>query len=225
MTLSKPIIFTAGLIIGAGSGVLATWQYFKQKYEKQASEEIQEALDYIRESSDYRANTINDDDAEINTLTPEERKERLLENERKTTNYASMYKNKQDPDPAIQADFRQAEDLAEVESDDETPEEQANKEHQENRNKPPRIISLEEYENLPAYISRETLYYYHYDEIVADDNEEEIPDPETYIGDALDKYNFRENEDEQIIFVLNPRLDKAYEIQRVMGAFTDGNGF
>lgn len=223
MTLNKPIIFAAGLIVGAGSGVLVTWQYFKQKYEKQAQEEIQDALDYIQETSNYRGNNLVEDDAEINpvALTDEERKERLLRNEELTTNYASMYKNKQDPDPNIQMDFREAE-LDEGDDEEETPEQEANHQHQENRNKPPRIISVEEYENLPAYIERDTLYYYHYDEIVADDNEEEIVDPESLIGDALDKYGFRDS-DESIIFVFNPAIDTAYEIQRVMGAFTDGN--
>ena len=111
MTLNKPIIFAAGLIVGAGSGVLATWQYFKQKYEKQAQEEIQEALDYIQETSNYRGSNLVEDDAEINpvALTDEERKKRLLRNEEITTNYASMYKNKQEPDPNIQMDFREAE--------------------------------------------------------------------------------------------------------------------
>ena len=220
--MNKPIIFVAGLIVGAGSGVLATWQYFKQKYEAQAQEEIQDALDYIRETQPYgyRGESIMEDDAEINPTDSnlDEIKEKLLKNEAQTTNYASMYKNKE-VDP-VQAKFKEAEDLAEVDTDEETPEEQANREHQENRNKPPQIISVEEYENLPAYITHETLYYYHYDEIVTDDNDNEIPDPETYIGDALDKYGFRES-DEAIIFVMNYATDTAYEIQRVMGGYTD----
>ena len=221
--MNKPIIFVAGLIVGAGSGVLATWQYFKQKYEAQAQEEIQDALDYIRETQPYgyKGESIMEDDAEINPTDSnlDEIKEKLLKNEAQTTNYASMYKNKNEVDP-VQAKFKEAEDLAEVETDEETPEEQANREHQENRNKPPQIISVEEYENLPAYITHETLYYYHYDEIVTDDNDNEIPDPETYIGDALDKYGFRES-DEAIIFVMNYATDTAYEIQRVMGGYTD----
>lgn len=222
MTVNKPIIFAAGLIVGAGSGVLATWQYFKQKYQKMADDVINDALDYLQESEGYRTDTsLPEDDAEVNpvALTDEERKARLLENERVTTNYASMYKNKQEADPNIKMDFREA-DI--TDDDEETPEEQANREHQENRNKPPRIISIEEYENLPAYVERETLYYYHYDSIVADDNEEEVIEPERLIGDALDKYGFRDS-DESIIFVFNPSIDTAYEIQRVMGAWTDQN--
>ena len=221
--MNKPIIFVAGLIVGAGSGVLATWQYFKQKYEAQAQEEIQDALDYVRESQPYgyRGEQIMDDDAEINPTDSnlDEIKEKLLKNEAQTTNYASMYKKKNEVDP-VQEKFREAEDLADVETNEETPEEQANREHQENRNKPPQIISVEEYENLPAYITHEVLYYYHYDEIVTDDDDNEIPDPETYIGDALDKYGFRES-DEPIIFVMNHATDTAYEIQRVMGGYTD----
>lgn len=104
----------------------------------------------------------------------------------------------------------------------ETENEEAFDEHRKNLNKPPKIISYETYENLPAYIDHEILYFYAYDEMLCDDNEEPIEEPERLIGDALTKYGFIDNE-ERIIFVMNYAMDTCYEIQKVDASWTDSH--
>lgn len=114
-------------------------------------------------------------------------------------------------------------DAAYVECDDFksiSPEEEVFDEHQKNKNKPPKIISAEDYSNLPAHINQEVLYFYAYDEILTDDEEEPIEDPAILIGDALTKYGFADN-DEQIIFVMNYATDTCYEIQKVDANWTE----
>lgn len=106
------------------------------------------------------------------------------------------------------------------ENSDYTPEEQAFDEHQKNKNKPPKIISAEAYSNLPAHIDQEVLYFYAYDEMLCDDNEEPIDEPERLVGDSLTKYGFVDNE-ERLIFVMNYSLDTCYEIQKVDSSWTD----
>lgn len=101
-------------------------------------------------------------------------------------------------------------------------EEDAFDEHQKNKNRPPKIISVEAYGDLPAYIDHEVLYFYSYDEMLCDDNEEPVEEPERLIGDALTKYGFIDN-DEEIIFVMNYALDTSYEIQKVYASWTDSH--
>lgn len=106
--------------------------------------------------------------------------------------------------------------------DDTSPEEEAFDEHRKNMNKPPKIISAEAYSNLPAYIEQEVLYFYAYDEVLCDENEEEIEEPAILIGDALTKYDFVDS-DERILFVMNYATDTCYEIQKVDASWTDSH--
>lgn len=102
----------------------------------------------------------------------------------------------------------------------ETPEEEAFEEHQKNKNRPPKIISAEAYGELPAHIDKEVLYFFAEDEMLTDDNEEPVEEPERLVGDALTKYGFNES-DEMIIFVMNYNLDTCYEIQKLDSSWTD----
>lgn len=114
-------------------------------------------------------------------------------------------------------------DAAYVECDDFksiSPEEEIFDNYQKNKNKPPKIISAEDYSNLPAHIDQEVLYFYAYDEMLTDDEEEPVEDPAILIGDALTKYGFADN-DEQIIFVMNYATETCYEIQKVDASWTD----
>lgn len=102
----------------------------------------------------------------------------------------------------------------------ETQEEEAFEEHQKNKNRPPKIISAEAYGELPAHIEKEVLYFFAQDEMLTDDNEEPVEEPERLVGDALTKYGFNESE-EMIIFVMNYNLDTCYEIQKLDSSWTD----
>ena len=102
----------------------------------------------------------------------------------------------------------------------ETPEEEAFEEHQKNKNRPPKIISAEAYGELPAHIDKEVLYFFAQDEMLTDDNEEPVEEPERLVGDSLTKYGFNES-DEMIIFVMNYSLDTCYEIQKLDSSWTD----
>lgn len=98
--------------------------------------------------------------------------------------------------------------------------EEAFNEHMKNRNKPPKIISADTYSSLPSYIDQEVLYFYALDEVLTDENEDILEEPERFVGDALTKYGFIDN-DEQIIFVMNYELDTCYEIQKLDMSWTD----
>lgn len=102
----------------------------------------------------------------------------------------------------------------------EVSEEQAFDDHRKNMNKPPKIISAEAYSNLPAHIDQQVMFFYYYDEVLCDENEEMIDEPGLLIGDALTKYDFADS-DERCIFVMNYATDTCYEIQKVDASWTD----
>lgn len=208
--LKYTLLFVGGALLGGGVGYVSAKMVLEKKYSDIADQQIADMEEYYEKRMDYgrQSTTIFTDEAEINN--PEDAskiKEKLINNYEKTTNYASIYGSVHNDDEGDQ-------------DSEKTPEDIANEEHQANKNKPPRAISLEEYENLPPYIAKETLYFYHYDEIIADDNEEEVLNPEMLLGNVLNDIDFHDS-DEQIIFVMNYATDTAYEVQRVMGAYTD----
>lgn len=133
-------------------------------------------------------------------------------------NYDSEQCNCQITDEEVDANDT-CEDFENV-NDEPSPEEEAFEFHQKNKNKPPKIISAEAYSNLPAHIEQGVLYFYSLDEVLADENEEYIEEPEMLIGDALTKYGFIDN-DESLIFVMNYATDTCYEIQKIEASWTD----
>ena len=102
MNAKSIMIFFGGMVSGAAAGILAVRTYYKKKYEKDyaALEEYYRGVDkYARQDHD------EDEDDGINSpetrpggrMTPEERKEikeKLNQNWKGTTNYASMYRVK-----------------------------------------------------------------------------------------------------------------------------------
>lgn len=239
MTNKDVAIFVGGAIAGAVGGVLGTMGYFKKKYEKIANDQITEIEEYYSEK--ISKNYIREDDAEINpvddnrdssntgrengVLSEEERsaiKEKLLDNYARTSNNATNYS--QISTERFIAKREEAENEAEDNNDEPvtmTQEEIADDEHKKNFDKPPRILSLDEYSNLPPYIDTQTLYFYFDNMVVTDDNDEVVDDYERLVGDCLDKGGFVNSHDEMLLFVMNYQLDTAYEIQKVMAKYTD----
>lgn len=229
MNTKNILIFLSGIITGGTIGVLATKGYYKKKFDKMGEEYRSDLDEYYRGVDSY-ARGITDDDDEINPVNNEESREngplnqekrneireKLKRNYRETTNYASFYKNKNITDPDDSENNREAEKY----EPDPTPEEEANEEHEQNRHREPRIISYEKLGEIPNHYEEEALYYYTYDEVLTTDEGEVIEEPERLIGDALDKYDFRNNDEESII-VQNFALNKIYEISKFQAAYAD----
>lgn len=87
------------------------------------------------------------------------------------------------------------------------------------KNRPPKLITFEAFDNeLRGVYEKETLYYYVYDDVLATENEEEITNVAGLIGDALDKFGFRDN-NEEVIYVRNFVLMTDYEIIKAWAEF------
>lgn len=85
--------------------------------------------------------------------------------------------------------------------------------------RPPKLIPFEAFDNeYRGVYEKETLYYYVYDDVLATEDEEEVTDVNSLVGDALDKFGFRDN-NEEVIYVRNFVLMTDYEIIKAWAEF------
>lgn len=229
MNRTKLIYFVAGVVTGTIGAVVAQKAHFfftHRKYEiKEPDFDISEYdIDEDEEDEKYSEEYLHTDCSEMSEEESEEIKEKLQNNLERTTHYAKMYRAKDFEEKQI------AEENGE-EFDDEVDEEdedmnveglqwdvEANEDHQKNRGKAPRIISYEATLDIPDYIEMRDLYYYYHDTILANE-EGEILDPDIFTGDCLYKFGFDSNPDEELIYVMNYRLDTCYTIHKVLTGF------
>jgi hypothetical protein len=228
MNKKNLIMFIGGLIIGAAGGVFGTRTYFKKKYEEIADDEINHMRDWYEEKVSEVAEIIGDDGSDdeqefvgedptvkIDPNKMSEIKEKLVRNYEQTTNYAKMYGIRKEEE-AVDSD-----DEA-TDSDDEYREAEALNEERvaEHKDGKIKIISADDAGELPAYYSCSQLFFYRDNDVVTDENDIVMDDYERYIGDSLDKFGFRDS-DEQTIWVKNPELDTVYEIRKFNTAFEE----
>ena len=236
----KLIWFAIGLLTGGAIGGVGGSLYFKNKYQKKYEEDIEEMEDYYKAVDEYKRSSKVDNE-EVNPsyskgsdktetgrengpLSKEERriiKEKLEKNWEGTTNYAAMFESELEDEAGVGGepdDDEEDPSLSEGEGNAPVVDVEATNDHRKNRDKRPKIISAEAVGEMPAYYERETFFYYKESGTIADEVNNEIPDPETYLGDCMTKYDFDIN-DEERIFVVNYQLDTIYEIQKLKGRF------
>lgn len=233
MNIKNILYFIGGIIVGGSVSVFATKKHFQEKYKAYYEEDRNYLETYYGKTNEYRKKKKeeNEDPSEMDVsrpggrMTPEERasvKEKLQKNYEQTTNYAAMYKTSSDDIDPAEMEHPEEGEPEPTNDQNEVSEEKAFEDHQKNMNKPPKIISVEDYSNLPAHIDQQVLYFYSYDETLCDENEEIIEEPELLIGDALTKYDFVDS-DESCIFVMNYATDTCYEIQKVDASYSDSH--
>lgn len=226
---NKYLYFVSGLVLGAIGGALGYKAYADKKAEKEAEELA--AYNDILDGYERKIEEVNPDEERTNTgrengaISPSEREEikkKLKNNLQQTTNYAQMYKSNS---VSNDAPFDEEDDEDNIDSEEIEQMERdldATMEHQKNKNKKPKIISYDAIAELPTYVEQANLFYYMGDGVLANEEEEELTDEETFVGDALHKYGFvDEDNDETEIYVMNYALDVCYTITKVQGSFSD----
>lgn len=221
MNRTKLIYFVAGVVTGSIGAVVTQKAHFfftHRKYEiKEPDFDMSEYDISPEENEEYSAEDMLKDlktgRSEMSEEETEEIKEKLQNNLERTTHYAKMYKRSNED-----AEEDNIEDEEEMEAKLEWDIE-ANEDHQKNKGKAPKIISYEATKDLPDYIEMRDLYYWYYDTLLANE-EGEILDPDIFTGDCLYKFGFDSNPDEELIYVMNYRLDTCYAVHKELGDFT-----
>lgn len=241
----KVFIFAGGVVIGAAAGILGSMKFFQKKYSAYADKVIADMEEYFNRTDEYARTSFNDatvnpvsEDMDINprelgVLAGTDRaemkkrtKDYISTPTEEKVNYAAMYKGHSTENTAEENSDDQLTEESEEElesdaaADEEPAEEMVTIEHKKNSNRKPKIISASDAAALPEHIEQETLYFYMYDDVLTDEDENDIADPEYLVGDALTKYGFSEN-DEKIIYVRNYALDTVYEIQKRYETWSD----
>jgi len=237
------IIFAVGAAIGAGTTVLIMRKRYDKKYNELLKDAINSDADFrLREAerklaevkareSGYIQSSGEEKPADdtgkangklnkVDALDPDKAKS----TQEKTggdkigkanyVDYTSYYENKV-ANEYPREEYEKASEEAAYEA------ERLNEDYHANRNKPPKIVSREEFYS-PEYEhhDKSTLYYYTEDEVLATEVDEVIEDPSTLIGDALDKFGFRNN-GEEVIYVRNYGLQIDYEVEKRDASFAE----
>lgn len=183
--------FGAGLAVGIG----ATYIYMKQKYEEKLSEQIQEVRRHYQEKQEQSKPKEEKDEEFANCFeeAEERRKDRIA--------YESIAKRYQGSD-------KSPVDPAEKES---PPEDEPEEE----------IFTVSE-EEMETYDNFEVinLTYYAEDDILCDDQEQVIEDPEAIIGAALTKFGVKSGHP-NTVYVINKRVRAIFEVLMVEGSYQE----
>lgn len=186
------LAFGAGLAVGIGG----TYFYLKQKYEEKLSEKFQEIRKYYKEKQEQSKSKEEKDEKFANRFEEaEERgKDRIA--------YEAIAKRYQG------SDEQRPVDPAELES---PPEDEPEEE----------IFTVTE-EEMEIYDNFENidLTYYAEDDILCDDQEQVIEDPEAIIGDALTKFGV-ESGYPDTVYVINERVRAIFEVLMVEGSYQE----
>lgn len=231
MIISKPLImFVVGLVTGGSIGTAAGALYFKKKYEKEYDEAIDEMEEYYQKVDTYKKGAVSEEEVNPSSkyvrnsetengrdkgpLSAEEReaiREKLNKNWEMTTNYAAMFTGGEPDDDE--------EDSPQVFNENGNPvsiDVEATEYHAANRDRGPIVVEESEIGQYPAYFDHETFFFYPKAGILTDEENREIMDPETFLGDNLTESGFDED-DEERLFVVNFRLDTIFEVQKLDG--------
>lgn len=202
--MTKNIIFgLGGLVVGAVGGFMVGKFYYKEKYERQAEEEIAEMREHY-ERKEHNLKTVTN-----MVYGAPKMPEDFVAHEPDSFRV---------DEPIDAAEAEHPEDDDEEFEDEEPDIDDANREYEHNKHKKPKIISVEEIGNLPPGTDSRTLFLYTYDDTITDEDDEEIEQPELLLGDCLDKYDFYDS-DERVIFVMNYELSTCYEISKIDAAW------
>ena len=82
-----------------------------------------------------------------------------------------------------------------------------------------KLISGDDFGSIMGYDYKE-LFFYAGDQILVDDEERVIDNPETLIGDSLTKFGFAHN-DEDMIYVRNDYLSCDFSIKKLLSSYAD----
>lgn len=207
----KQLIYLA---IGAAVGFASGYFVGKKLEERRSEKELNDLSAYYDASKRYiRYNSEETDqnaEEKEDRPKPESRKEavrKIRESKaEKVINYTAYYGDDSNSDDSYE----------------DTPEMAANRFHDENKNRPPELISMDEYNSgsFPPHFDSQILFYYAFDETVTDEDECMIDEPGHLIGRVMEESGFIEDDTMQI-YVVNYQTDCIYEVNKILASYCE----
>lgn len=211
--MKASVSFVAGLAVGAIGGIVAGAAYMKTKIEETVEERVDEEVKKF--VNDY----FNNDDE---SYEPDE-EDMTTDDSDPTQAYNSLHEfserntHKPDPTKIFRDPLAEHPEEPDEESDilEENPIKREPKEDESMKD--PKLISEDKFDEDDDY-EKETLYYYNEDDVLTDESEQEIDNELYLLGDAMDKFDFR-NSEERVIHVRNFELQTDYEVIKVWAPY------
>lgn len=207
------LAFGAGLAVGIGG----TYFYLKQKYEEKLSKQIQE----IRRHYQEKEKTEEEPDEDPKTV------EEMGENWKKgLVNFATRFEEAEERGKeriayeSIAKRYQES-DKMRILGFDKSPVDPAEQESPPEDEPEEEIFTVSE-EEIETYDNFEdiNLTYYAEDDILCDDQEQVIEDPEVVIGDALTRFGLKSGYPDTV-FVINKRVRAIFEVLMVEGSYQE----
>lgn len=204
---------------GAATGALICFAILKEKYEALANEEIENIKDYYQKEMEKIDDGYEEElDNLINTMN-RDIDERDNKEEKKT--YVD-YVKKYSPDEIVKDKYYDMpypdvidEDYYE---DDGPPDDPPENDLQYEE---PFVISRDEFDEGYPHFDKITITYYEKDDVLADEQDEIIPDIEAVVGyDSLSRFGDM-SDDEYVVYVRNGRLGADYEIVLTQESYSE----
>lgn len=248
MNWNSIAVFLSGFAVGGAVSYFVTKHFIEKKERAIADDKVASMREYVNE---LRANVNNDLVESLSYMSKGDKDEDVAKQEYvwvqngsnkdikdpyKDVDYASLYKGNKasssgdadDKDKDQNKDVNRFDPAAYEHPTDDADEEELRqillsrrKTEEAAKRTPPKVISVEEYDD-PEYdhYDKVTLYYYKDNNTLVDEDDTIIDDPVAYIGDSILKTGFDQN-DEKALYVRNTSRGTDYEIGKVFGAFED----
>lgn len=228
--------FIGGLVAGTLVGGICGWIVTKKRDEKILEDKIREMSDEVAKVDPFAPKTKKAETKKSQNIESEEKTNinyddvanLVRENKNKSThkiNYSSYYDDSEDDISKNQENiFDLMKNVNEVE-DDEDEEIKTDVEFHKvsDLHSEPVIITSDEAGDVPENYESEILFYYVHDDVVVDEYDDEVSEPERLVGNLLESSGFKKNI-ERHLYVKNPRLNVIYDIQKVFNPWEGKEG-
>lgn len=228
--MSKMLYATIGFIAGGIVSYVITNKMVSDKYKATMNEEIEKRVDEEMKLIKEYYNEMKNGESEH--LVVEESFSDQKENKKEEVNYrrvedakySEYYELKNPPleevydNSGLNKDDRDEIPYDEYKEDeDEETEEQNNDIYEVKKmDKNIKLVRADEFDmaNMQGRVDCEILYYYAHNDVLTDEEGEIIEDEDLIVGNCLDKFQFRSN-DEIDVYIHNQTLDCYYKVHKI----------
>ena len=219
------VSYILGLVMGSGIGAFVAKGYFEKKANERADLEIESMKKRYLEGKNEEESSENEKTEEKPSQnTPESVRKALISNFNKPSlselHERVMAEIEHPRDDVEEDDISDDSDESDEERESDLRSEDFKNYYEKNKLRPPKIISVKDLGDYPEEFDETEWIYYNVDDVMATEDGEVIYDYERFIGDSLDKFDFRNNGEESLL-VVSFEYATIYEITKMFRAYSE----